>query len=365
MTQKACFITFGSLDSPLSYDHLLGDDFQYRPQDAFYIHCYNTSISEIATYVQLAFGFSLEKSHFLIEENSHIKLITFTNYPSKNCKFKKNEKKLLVINTFSKFTMKWETNEFKSGIFRDLHGCNVSYDHNKQLDLSMSIAESLFSFKKDKSSSRFFTINEKIVSILASHLNFKVDPRYVAKNQYQISLRSLVVDTPKAYNDFLKLFDMLRPYLFMPVYLAVPVGMLYTDFEKLILPFDDTVWLWIGLTFVSAFTTIFILKFVKRRIRKFVIGGDVSIPSLNILSIVCGIGMTKLPTRNFARFLMIQFVLYCLIMRTAYQGMMFEFLQKDMRKPEVKSLEEMIEKNFTFYVTANDFEDQQEYFTPP
>lgn len=29
---------------------------------------------------------------------------------------------------------------------------------------------------------------------------------------------------------------------------------------------------------------------------------------------------------------------------------MFEFLQQEMRKPEVKSMDEMIAKNFTFYM---------------
>lgn len=32
---------------------------------------------------------------------------------------------------------------------------------------------------------------------------------------------------------------------------------------------------------------------------------------------------------------------------------MFEFLQKEMRKPTVKTIEEMIDQNYTFYMTLH------------
>lgn len=63
-----------------------------------------------------------------------------------------------------------------------------------------------------------------------------------------------------------------------------------------------------------------------------------------------GIGMTQLPGRNFARFLLMLYILFCLVIRTAYQGKQFEFLQKDMRPADVETIDEMIEKNFTFHV---------------
>lgn len=41
------------------------------------------------------------------------------------------------------------------------------------------------------------------------------------------------------------------------------------------------------------------------------------------------------------------FILYCLIMRTAYQGMMFKLLTSDVRKQEMQTIEEMVDKNLT------------------
>lgn len=36
-------------------------------------------------------------------------------------------------------------------------------------------------------------------------------------------------------------------------------------------------------------------------------------------------------------------------MRACYQSELFKYLQSDKRKPEVKTIVEMIERNFTFY----------------
>lgn len=45
-------------------------------------------------------------------------------------------------------------------------------------------------------------------------------------------------------------------------------------------------------------------------------------------------------------------IMFSLIIRTAYQGKMFEFLQKEMLKPTIRSIEEMIEQNYTIHVVS-------------
>lgn len=48
------------------------------------------------------------------------------------------------------------------------------------------------------------------------------------------------------------------------------------------------------------------------------------------------------------------FILFSLVMRTAYQGKQFEFMKKEMRRPDVQTIDEMIEQNFTLiYHRAN------------
>lgn len=135
--------------------------------------------------------------------------------------------------------------------------------------------------------------------------------------------------------------------------MAVPPSELYSEYEKLKMPFDNYVWALITLTFLASFATILILYRVNRSIRQFVIGSNIRTPSLNIAQIFFGIAQVAVPRRNFARFLSMSFILYSLIIRTAWQGKMFEFMQKNLMKPELQTVEEMIEKGYTFYMEPN------------
>lgn len=59
--------------------------------------------------------------------------------------------------------------------------------------------------------------------------------------------------------------------------------------------------------------------------------------------------MSVLPGRNFARFLLMLYILFCFVIRIAYQGKQFEFLQKEMRPADVETINQMISRNFSFY----------------
>lgn len=73
--------------------------------------------------------------------------------------------------------------------------------------------------------------------------------------------------------------------------------------------------------------------------------------------------MIVLPGRNFSRYLLTLFILFCLVIRTAYQGKQFELLQKDIRPADVESIDEMIERNFTlnFPITKQMFFEQMDF----
>jgi hypothetical protein len=86
------------------------------------------------------------------------------------------------------------------------------------------------------------------------------------------------------------------------------------------------------------------------KIRNIVIGENVNTPSLNVAAHFFGLGQIVIPRRNFSRFILMVFILYCLIIRTAWQSMTFEFMQKEMRKPGVKTIQEAQEKYDKKYV---------------
>lgn len=98
--------------------------------------------------------------------------------------------------------------------------------------------------------------------------------------------------------------------------LLVPPGQAYTPLEKLFLPFDFTTWMLFLAVFLVAYFTVFIAtNFSDHAIQDFIFGRNVKGRALNIFVIFMGGGMMVLPRRNFARFLIMSFILYCLIMR--------------------------------------------------
>ena len=117
--------------------------------------------------------------------------------------------------------------------------------------------------------------------------------------------------------------------------------------------------MWLGITFAVAFLVILLIKVSKSAsMYEFVIGSNVSTPSLNVIAIFMGIGQILLPQRNVSRFLFINFVLFSLIMRTAYQGKYFEFLTSDMTRKPIQTIEELQDKNDTLNGNIDDcFED--------
>lgn len=187
-----------------------------------------------------------------------------------------------------------------------------------------------------------------LMAAAAEHLNFSIvflPKNHKDEESIQFNLITKV-QTPKST----KRYFGTQPYHYEKLVIVVPPGQLYTSFEKLFLPFEIEVWTWIIITFVVVFSTILIVNFLPPFVGDFVFGRNVVTPSLNVWIAFSGLGQTILPSRNFARFLLMCFILFSLIIRTAYQGKSFEFLQKEMRKKTVQTIDEMITKNFTLHV---------------
>lgn len=72
----------------------------------------------------------------------------------------------------------------------------------------------------------------------------------------------------------------------------------------------------------------------------------ISLLFLSSRSIICSDflgGQFKVPGRNDARLLLLLFVWWSLIIRTCHQSMLYSYLQSDFRKPQVITLDEMVE----------------------
>jgi hypothetical protein len=92
------------------------------------------------------------------------------------------------------------------------------------------------------------------------------------------------------------------------------------------------------------------LSLKNKKVYNFIIGRKVKAPILNIIAQHLGVSQPTLPMRNFARFILMNFLIYCLIIRSSYQGAVFNTLMSSDRKPPVMSISEIMERDFTFYI---------------
>lgn len=152
-----------------------------------------------------------------------------------------------------------------------------------------------------------------------------------------------------------------KPFAIIPLVLVVPPGSEYGQIEKFARPFSLNVWIIIlVLFFISGIISI-ILKSYSSKVYNFVVGRDVKTPFHNVIAISLGVSQTQLPNRNFARFILMSFILYCLILRSAYQGGVYNIMKSSERKPAIASLDEMMDKNVKFYMYTT-LEPRTEHF---
>jgi hypothetical protein len=231
---------------------------------------------------------------FMFSENDQISLQTVQRYSEKHC----NQSIMTTINTFSYENQTWKTTEFGLIELKQFYGCKlVFYKNYKQhVKIFLNQTQKLFNFEYEMSGN------------LTSHV---------------IYIHSYFL--LGSFHFFLELFEEEGALIVSP-------GREYTPYEKFILPLDDPTWIWCGVTFGVAYLTIFIINMTRHRgLQRFVYGSQIRSPGFNILIAFFGQSQNILPSRNFARYLLMIYILFCLIVRTGYQGVQFEMMYKVFR----------------------------------
>lgn len=347
MISQSSIALFDSIQSMRNFNQKADLDSTYAQNLQFFVHCQEATFNDIALLKEKIYATVAYQNHiiafeyFIIEQKDSIRLLTFVWYTEKLC----NEMQLVEVNRFDKITNMWKSNVFKIEKFDNFHGCHVNFAFNGHYP-----AIYYCSFYG------CYGYNWDIIIGLETNLNFKfqyVHGEYQNESfQNRDDMRVDLVVWSGCWNIFEDGLNLTIVHAFVwdQHFIAVPPGQNVTEYEKLALPFDNTVWIMILITFFASFGTIFILSFAPLSVRNFVIGRGVKDPMMNVTHIFFGLSQVKMPGRNFARYLAMLFVIYSLIIRTAWQGKMFEFMQEDLVHPGVQSLDEMIERNFSLHV---------------
>lgn len=137
---------------------------------------------------------------------------------------------------------------------------------------------------------------------------------------------------------------------------VIPPGRQLTSLEKLMKPFSPTLWSAVIIVFIVSFLIVSAIGWFTITIQNFVFGRNIRTPSLNIINVFFGGSLVQTPRRNFARTILCLFMLYCLIIRSSYQGALFKYMQMDSRSPVVETVRDMIHEEFHFYMLKNTYE---------
>lgn len=238
-----------------------------------------------------------------------------------------HQNEVKTINRFWRRNQSWENSNFYPEKFNNFHGCTLQVWYNG-----------------------LFQIGKRIYGELSQQLNFTIQREYYDKTDLELKDTSekLSENIFRQYIDKSGLIAPLSTPLFFHAYtLAVPPGEPYTDLERMFAAFDYETWIGIVVTFIIAIVVILVIKSLPKTVQNFVFGREVRTPLLNLFDVFINGGQNVVPSRNFARYLLMMFILWSLIFRTCYQSKMFEFLNSDMRHPRLQTIEEVIEKNYT------------------
>lgn len=293
----------------------------------------------------------------LIEDENSIKLLTFFPYFSNHC----NDTKPFEINQFKNGSFK--AHEHFPKKFKNLFQCPIKIGAH-------STPPSIISHNFDNGSLQLNGYDIEVLNELANTMNFLKDIDFLTGKApwgriYDNGSSSgalkraingdvdMIIGNYFLYASRLKFLSASRAYNSNPLTLIVPPGKEFTSFEKLFKPFQSTVWmLLIGVVVIGMFI-ITLIKFQMPEIGHFVFGTGIRNHYFNILLIFVGGSQHIIPQRNFARSLLMMFLLFCFVQRNLYQGYLFHFMQSDNRAKEVSTIEEMIENNFNFYMYAS------------
>ncbi|XP_055611317.1 uncharacterized protein LOC129757935 [Uranotaenia lowii] len=212
-------------------------------------------------------------------------------------------------------------------------------------------------------------IEGNMLDMIARKLNFtmeviqlKGEVKWGAiKNQTAVSgavklvadgVANMTVGAFSMHGDRIAVLKQSSSYYTVKLIFTVPPGRSYTAFEKLFRPFAFLTWVVLSAYLIIGVSIIFIMRYVSRSARSFVYGYGIQMPTLNVFNVLFGGAMTRTPARNFARTLLFLWMYYCLIIRSLYQGSLFEYLQQQKNFSHLNTLQKIEAAKLT-YLLAN------------
>lgn len=121
-----------------------------------------------------------------------------------------------------------------------------------------------------------------------------------------------------------------------------------SSLQRLAVIFDIPTWIIMTVVFSISIIVIVIIKYQKDKVRGFVFGEKNRQPMMNYAIILFGYSISRPPRRNFARNILMVFIIYTMIMRSAYTGAMYSFMRKDLKVDKIERIKDLVDRQYVF-----------------
>ncbi|KAL7036923.1 hypothetical protein ACKWTF_008997 [Chironomus riparius] len=231
-------------------------------------------------------------------------------------------------------------NNFQNGKFINKIGSWKKFQNMNQCPVTVTTyTDSIAVFKQilPNGSSALRGYEYEMIQYIANMLNFTLDLVYKeGKQEWGVvyengSCTRGFEDLKNRNTDILlgdlylkelraKYFDPSAPYLNYPLFFILSKQPRLNMFQKMLSPFQSTVWILIAVTLCIGISAILMINFKFKLIKLIVFGENVIHPVTNLYTSFFGQPQTRLPHRNFARILLMTFLIFSLVIRSAYQA---------------------------------------------
>ncbi|XP_062539259.1 uncharacterized protein LOC134207567 [Armigeres subalbatus] len=156
-------------------------------------------------------------------------------------------------------------------------------------------------------------------------------------------------------NDLLrqKFMSFSMSYYQSALVLIVSPGTEYGTFDKLFLPFQFTLWIAFVIVFINGLVTILILQFFPLPVQQFIYGRGNRAPFMNYYKATFGYSVDPEPTRNFSRFLVLLWIIFTFVLRTAYQDQMFGNLHRQLNHSTVRGWDQFVSEGYRIFINPS------------
>ncbi|KAI8124067.1 putative glutamate receptor [Lucilia cuprina] len=148
-------------------------------------------------------------------------------------------------------------------------------------------------------------------------------------------------------------------YQTFQIYGILTTTQLYTSLERLVYPFDNVTWIYLFFSVQLGLIIAFIIDYLydKSLLVRIAIGNPrIRTPVTNVMRLFMGQSLIQIPETHFSRFMIISWHVYGLLLRTAYQSLLFQLLKLNIYHEPPENLSDLINQQCILVMTEGTYD---------